>query len=265
MSRIALNGAAGRVSRSILALLLERGHTLAAAFEHPESPALGSKAGKLLQFDNVETVIEPINAASLANADGIIDFTSPSATLALLNEAVASGKPMVIGTTGLTPTQAEQISKAAQRIPVVFSPNMSVGVNLLFKLTELAAKTLGDRYDIEIIESHHRHKKDAPSGTAMKLLNVIKTSTPELANLNEVTGRCGLIGERKNGEIGMMAMRGGDIVGEHTVFFIGSGERLELTHRATNRENFAMGAVLALEFLLGRPPGLYSMFDVLGI
>ncbi|RJP17600.1 MAG: 4-hydroxy-tetrahydrodipicolinate reductase, partial [Deltaproteobacteria bacterium] len=134
----------------------------------------------------------------------------------------------------------------------------------LFKLTELAAKTLGDRYDIEIMESHHRHKKDAPSGTAKKLLDIIRASNPELSGHEEISGRSGMIGERKNGEIGMMALRGGDIVGEHTVFFIGSGERLELTHRAMNRDNFAMGAVLAIEFLLGQPPGQYSMFDVLG-
>jgi 4-hydroxy-tetrahydrodipicolinate reductase len=141
---------------------------------------------------------------------------------------------------------------------------MSVGMNVLFKLTELAAKTLKDRFDIEILEAHHRHKKDAPSGTAKRLLEIIQSSAGELKGFRAIDGRSGIIGERSKNEIGMMVLRGGDIIGEHTVYFIGEGERLELTHKANSRNNFAFGAVIGIEFLIGRPPGMYTMFDVLG-
>lgn len=269
MSAIAVNGAAGKMGIAIMNVLVSRGHSIAAAFEHKNSPQIGKRIDAYLQGlaehqQGEGTVFEVLSRDRLAASDGVIDFSAPEATLSLIDEAVQTGKPVVIGTTGLGEAQINAIKKASEIIPVIVSPNMAVGVNLLFKLTEIAAKTLKDRYDIEIFEAHHRHKKDAPSGTAKKLLEIVKSSASELIDFRSVDGRSGIIGERSKDEIGMMVLRGGDIVGEHTVFFIGEGERLELTHRATSRNNFAMGAVLALEFLLHQPPGMYSMFDVLG-
>lgn len=264
MSRIVLNGAAGRMGTSILRILSERGHSIHAAFEFEGSPAMGAKVGHLIQRDDIETVIRAMSPSALEGSDCIIDFSSPAATPALLKAAVSAKKPLVIGTTGFTDEQKREIEKAADIIPLLFSPNMSVGVNLLFKLTELASRILKEGYDIEVFEAHHRLKKDAPSGTAKKLVEIIKSSAPELGGLNEVHGRNGITGERTGKEIGVMAMRGGDIVGEHTVFYIGQGERIELTHRATSRDILAKGAVLGMEFIVGRPPGLYTMFDVLG-
>jgi 4-hydroxy-tetrahydrodipicolinate reductase len=264
MSRIVLNGAAGRMGTTILRILAERGHVIHAAFEHESSPAIGAKAGTFIQRDDIETVIQTMSPAGLAGAEVIIDFTSPAASLALLRNAVKAKMPIVIGTTGFTDEQKKEIEAAGTIIPLLFSPNMSVGVNLLFKLTELASGILKDGFDIEVFESHHRLKKDAPSGTANKLIEIIKTSSREPGGMNEVHGRNGIIGERTDREIGVMAMRGGDIVGEHTVFFIGQGERIELTHRATSRDILARGAVLGMEFIAGKSPGLYTMFDVLG-
>ncbi len=269
MSAIAVQGAAGRVGTAIMNMLVSRGHAIAAAFEHKSSPHIGKRIHSFLhvsdaQREGLSTVFEVLSHDRLAASDGVIDFSAPEATLSLIDAAVKVKKPVVIGTTGLSEGQKTAIKKASETIPVIFSPNMAVGVNLLFKLTEIAAKTLKDRYDIEIFEAHHKHKKDAPSGTAKRLLEIVKSSSSELKDFHSVDGRSGIIGERSNDEIGMMVLRGGDIVGEHTVFFIGEGERIELTHRATSRNNFAMGAVLSMEFLLRQPPGMYSMFDVLG-
>jgi len=182
----------------------------------------------------------------------------------LLEEACAAGKPLVIGTTGFSDDQKKSIENASRQIPVLFSPNMSVGVNLLFKLTETAARALNTEYDVEIFEAHHRFKKDAPSGTARRLLEIVRENMGGLEKAKEVPGRDGIVGERSKNEIGILAMRGGDIVGEHTVFFTTFGERIELTHRATSREILSSGAVTAMEFLAGRPAGLYTMYDVLG-
>lgn len=265
MIKIALNGAAGRMGTSILRILLERGHSLQAAFEHESSPRIGTRAGMLVQRDDVDTLIQTMTPSSLAGADGIIDFSSPQAALVILGGAVAARKPIVIGTTGFSDSQKKEIESASKIIPILFSPNMSVGVNLLFKLTELATKILKNSYDIEVFEAHHKHKKDAPSGTAKKLVDIIKSASPETAGLKDVHDRSGIIGARDPGEIGIMALRGGDIVGEHTVYFIGQGERIELTHRATNRDTLALGSVLAMEYLVHQTPGLYTMFDVLGL
>lgn len=268
MSAIAVQGAAGRVGTAIMNVLVSRGHSIAAAFEHKNSPQIGKRIDAFLQGagrqQEINTVFEVLSPERLAACDGVIDFSAPEATLSLIDVAVNAKKPVVIGTTGLGEAQISVIKKASEKIPVIVSPNMAVGVNLLFKLTEIAAKTLKERYDIEIFEAHHRHKKDAPSGTAKRLLEIVKSSASELQDFRSVEGRSGIIGERSKDEIGMMVLRGGDIVGEHTVFFVGEGERLELTHRATSRNNFATGAVLAIEFLLHQPPGMYSMFDVLG-
>ena len=264
MIKIALGGVAGRVGISIFKILLERKHTLVAAFEAPGSALIGKPAGQLVLRDDVTRTIEVFNLPALANADGIIDFSSPDSTMTMLDGAVESGKPIVIGTTGLSGSQVQAVSDAAKTIPVLFSPNMSVGVNLLFKLTAIASEILGNNYDIELLEAHHRYKKDAPSGTAKKLAEIIKSRVDALNGPAEVYDRSKIIGERNKNEIGISVVRGGDIVGEHTVFFIGNGERIELTHRATSRDTFALGAVMGLEFIVKKSPGLYTMTDVLG-
>ena len=205
-----------------------------------------------------------MNKEDLEKVDVIIDFSTPPATMELLDLCVKQAKGLVIGTTGLSDDQIKRVQDSSVKIPVLLSPNMSLGVNLLFKLTEVAASALQNEFDIEVFEAHHRFKKDSPSGTAKKLIEIIKESVADLNSAPEMHGREGIVGERRDNEIGVMAMRGGDIVGEHTVFFAGIGERIELTHRATNRDIFARGSVLAAEFVNHREPGYYSMYDVLG-
>ena len=261
--RIAICGITGRMGKAILTVAVERGHTLSQALDAEQCPMLGQDAGGLIS-KKLDVTIESLNKAKL-NADVVIDFSAPVATEVLLQKAVEQKIPVVIGTTGFSDTQKEKIQQAAQTIPIVFSPNMSVGVNLLFKLTQLAASVLQDGYDVEIFEAHHRLKKDSPSGTAKKLIDVVMETRKDLHNAKLMHGREGIIGQRTDNEIGVMVMRGGDIVGEHTVYFIANGERVELTHHATNRENFARGAVRAAEFLADKKKGLYSMFDVLGL
>jgi len=261
--RIAVCGIAGRMGKAILTVAVERGHTLSQALDAEQCPMLGQDAGGLIS-KKLDVTIESLNKAKL-NADVVIDFSAPVATEVLLQKAMEQKIPVVIGTTGFSDTQKEKIQQAAQTIPIVFSPNMSVGVNLLFKLTQLAASVLQDGYDVEIFEAHHRLKKDAPSGTAKRLIEIVMETRKDLGKAKILHGREGIIGERTSNEIGVMVMRGGDIVGEHTVYFIANGERVELTHRATNRENFARGAVRAAEFLSGKNKGLYTMFDVLGL
>jgi 4-hydroxy-tetrahydrodipicolinate reductase len=262
MSKIALCGAAGRMGQSILKILVERGHSVGAAFEAKGSKVIGLSAGAFIQRGDMDLKISPISDSGIIVADGIIDFSSPEATMEILPYALKHRKPLVIGTTGFTEDDRKKIEAASADIPVIISPNMSVGVNLLFKLTEMASKTMKNGYDVEVFEAHHRFKKDSPSGTASRLIDIIKKSIPRMNRAPEKIDRKG---QRTDDEIGVMVMRGGDIVGEHTVYFVGLGERIELTHRASSRDTFALGAVLAVEFLTGKKPGLYSMFDVLGI
>ncbi|HPV41986.1 MAG TPA: 4-hydroxy-tetrahydrodipicolinate reductase [Spirochaetota bacterium] len=262
--RIGICGICGRMGVSVLKIMLERRHVLAAAFDHEGAPRFGGDAGMLVGSEGLNVTITAINQDDILKADGIIDFSAPAASMRLLEEACAAGKPLVIGTTGFSDDQKKSIENASRRIPVLFSPNMSVGVNLLFKLTETAARALNTEYDVEIFEAHHRFKKDAPSGTARRLLEIVRENMGGLEKAKEVPGRDGIVGERSKNEIGILAMRGGDIVGEHTVFFTTFGERIELTHRATSREILSSGAVTAMEFLAGRPAGLYTMYDVLG-
>ena len=250
---------------AILEALLDRQHSPGCAIEAPGSPLLGSDAGTIAGRAPLGVTVKTLSDEPLKGVDAIIDFTSINGTLTLLPAAVASSIPLVIGTTGFDKTQMAQIEDAAKSIPVLFSPNMSMGVNLLFKLTEMVSGILDDGYDVEIFEAHHRFKKDAPSGTARKLIEIIKKANPSLVSADEKHGREGMTGERTGNEIGVMAMRGGDIVGEHTVHYAGMGERIELTHKATSRNTFARGAVRGAEFIAGQKPGLYSMFDVLGI
>lgn len=262
--RTGICGVGGRMGLAILKITFERGNELAAAFDHESSVFFGNSVSILTTEAPEDIIINSINSDDLEKVDVVIDFSSPSATMELLELAVKQKKPLVIGTTGLSDEQILRIQDASEKIPILFSPNMSMGVNLLFKLTEVAATALQNEFDIEVFEAHHRFKKDSPSGTAKRLVEVIKESVSDLHQADEVYGREGLVGERKDKEIGVMAMRGGDIVGEHTVFFAGMGERIELTHRATNRDTFARGSVLAAEFLCHKGAGFYSMFDVLG-
>jgi len=251
--KVALAGAGGRMGRTLIeALLADRELTLGCAFDVPGSPAVGTKAG---------AVTIGADPAAAASCDVLIDFTRPEGTLANLKHARA----MVIGTTGFSATQRKGLADAAQRIPIVMAANFAVGVNAAYKLAETAARILGDSYDVEIIEAHHRHKVDAPSGTALKLGEVVaqalKRELPKVAR----HGRQGETGERPAKEVGFHAIRGGDIVGEHTVLFAGAGERVEITVRSQSRATYAMGALRAAKWLRGKAPGLYDMFDVLGL
>ncbi|TAL38075.1 MAG: 4-hydroxy-tetrahydrodipicolinate reductase [Spirochaetes bacterium] len=263
--KIGVCGAGGRMGRAITRIAHERGHVVLAAFEHPASPLLGADAGALAGLSPTGTVVETVSARALARVDGILDFTAPAATVETVEAASALGKCAVIGTTGLSADQMARIERCAAGAPLLVSPNMSLGVNVLFKLTQIAARVLNDGFDIEVFEAHHRNKKDAPSGTARRLIDIVKSSAQPLGEAKEMYDRVGSQGARSNDEIGIQVLRGGDIVGEHTVFFVGEGERLELTHRATNRDILARGAVLAFEYLSDKKPGMYSMFDVLGL
>ncbi len=249
---------------AVTGILYNRGHETCASFDTPASKAFGRDAGESLGRHTGVTV-SPMNYEAAAACDCIIDFSAPAATMEILKIALKAGKPIVTGTTGLSPEQKAEIEKASSFIPVLFSPNMAVGVNMLFKLVETAAAAMPADFDVEIMETHHRLKKDAPSGTAKRLAELVKVNMPGMENAAVVTGRDGIIGERPEKEIGLMALRGGDVVGDHTVYFIGQGERIELTCRSTNRDTLAYGAVLAAEFLKDRPAGSYSMYDVLGL
>lgn len=261
--KIGICGICGRMGIAIMNNAIEKGYSVETAIDNPSSPNFGKPAGVFINRDDVKALVTSIDNADLSNTDVVIDFSSPTATMLLLDKCVKEKKPLVIGTTGFTDDQKKIISEKAQIIPVLHSPNMSMGVNLLFKLTEIAAQALDTSYDVEIFEAHHRFKKDAPSGTAKRLVEAVR-KMKGLENAKEVTGRDGIVGERTDREIGVFAMRGGDIVGDHTVFFTAPGERIELTHRATSRDILARGAVTGAEFLAGKKPGLYNMFDVLG-
>jgi 4-hydroxy-tetrahydrodipicolinate reductase len=262
--KVCICGICGRMGMSVLKVALERGHTLAGAFDSEKAAGFGGDAGFLVPGKKLDVTVSAINGNDAGRSDGIIDFSSPAASMELIEVAREQKKPVVIGTTGFTDEQRKSIAAAAGEIPVLLSPNMSLGVNLLFKLTEIAAGALSSDYDVEIFEAHHRYKKDAPSGTALKLLEIVKNNMVGLNSAKEVYGRGGLVGERTRKEVGVHAMRGGDVVGEHTVYFAGIGERIELVHRASSRETLAKGSVAALEFLYEKKAGLYSMYDVLG-
>jgi 4-hydroxy-tetrahydrodipicolinate reductase len=265
MLKIGVCGIAGRMGTAVLREMLDRGHSLAAAFDSASSPSFGRDAGELLGRAPLGVKVGAISGDEIAKAEGLVDFSSPASSMTLLAAAREARRPLVIGTTGFTSEGRKAIEDAAREIPVLFSPNMSVAVNLLFKLTGVAAAALGGDFEVEVFEAHHRFKKDAPSGTAKKLVEVVKGAVGRLKAAPEVYDRSAATRERDGAEIGVMALRGGDIVGEHTVYFVGMGERLELTHRATSRDIFARGAVRAVEYLAGREPGLYSMNDVLGV
>ena len=256
--KVAVAGAGGKMGRALIeAVQADSSLELAAALEVAGSPALGTElAGVKVGSD--------IRAAVLA-ADLLIDFTRPEGTLAHLDACVAAGKSMVIGTTGFNAAQLSRIREGANRIAIVLSPNFAVGVNVVFQLAETAAKALGDSYDVEIIEAHHRQKVDAPSGTALMLGQLVAGALGR--NLDDVAshGREGDLGARPAKQIGFHAIRGGDIVGEHTVVFAGTGERVEVSVRSQSRLTYATGALRAAKFLQGKKNGLYEMKDVLGL
>ncbi len=267
MRRVVVPGAAGKMGRAIVQVLSATEESrLVGAVERAGSPAVGSDAGALSGIAPLGvTVGDSLPSALAAGADVVIDFTAPAATAAQAQAAVAAGVALVVGTTGLGVAEHEAVRRAAERVPVVLSPNMSVGVNVLFDLITAAAKSLGEGFDLEVVEFHHRQKRDAPSGTAMRMAEVLATATNRDLGECGVFGRYGETGTRRPSEIGVMTVRGGDVVGDHTAYFLGLGERLEITHRASSRETFARGAVRAALWLAGRKPGLYDMQDVLGL
>lgn len=264
--RVAILGISGRMGRALLSAIDERpGATLAGAGASPTSPWNGKDAGAPSGSAARGVTISGEVALAIRDADVAIDFTLPQATIGNLRACVAAGRAIVIGTTGHDQAAREEIARAAQSIAIISAPNMSVGVNLLLKLVEMTAATLDAGYDIEIFEAHHRNKKDAPSGTALALgRSAAKGRGVSLDAVAEMA-REGNTGARADGAIGFSVFRGGDVVGDHTVTFAGIGERIELTHRASDRMAFARGAVTAAAWLVGRNPGLYSMQDVLGL
>lgn len=266
MIKVAVTGAAGRMGGCIITLVTEaEGLEVAGAVEMAGHAKLGDDAGYVAGCGDLGVAITDSLELALADADLLIDFTWPEVTLA--NAAVCEKleKALIVGTTGLKPEQREVITQVAESIPVVFAPNMSVGVNVCFKVLKDIAKTLGDGFDVEIVELHHNKKKDSPSGTAVRMGEIVADALDR--NYDQVANyhREGMCGERPPEEIGMQTVRGGDIIGEHTVYFIGMGERIELTHRAMNRDMFARGAVRAASWLGGKEAGLYDMQDVLGL
>ena len=266
MVKAIVAGACGRMgSRIIHTIEATDGIELGAAFEHPDHPKVGMDVGEAHGLGTKGVGIASSLEEVLDKGDVVIDFTFHTATVRHAGLAAEAGRPMVIGTTGLSEEEKEEVRRLAGSFPCVMAPNMSVGVNLLYKLVETAAKVLGEGYDVEIIEAHHRMKKDAPSGTALQLAKVAAEALGRDLDSAAVYARHGLIGERRPEEIGIQTVRAGDIVGEHTVLFGGIGERIELVHKASSRDTFARGAVRAALWVVGRPPGLYDMQDVLGL
>jgi 4-hydroxy-tetrahydrodipicolinate reductase len=263
--RFAIAGSAGRMGKTLIEAVMKDQHAiLAAALEHPGSPDIGKDPAQFLGVPSGVTIGHDVDLA-LAQADCLIDFTRPEGTLNHLEVCRRCGVPIVIGTTGFTAIQKAAIESASVDIPVVFAPNMAVGVNAVFKLLDVAARILSDGYDVEVIEAHHKHKVDAPSGTALRMGEVVAAALGR--NLAEcaVYGREGHTGERPGAQIGFSTIRGGDIVGDHTVLFAGTGERIEIAHKSASRMSYALGSLRAGRFLQGRRGGLFDMQDVLGL
>ena len=263
---VTIAGAAGRMGTRLVALVKESPDLrLAAALEAPGHASVGRDAGEVAGVGRTGVVITDDVAAAVAGDRVLVEFSAPAPSLEHLRAVAAAGGHAVIGTTGFSPPQREEIAALAKRASILVAPNMSVGVTLAFKLLAIIAKALGDDYDVEISEVHHRFKKDAPSGTAVRMAEVLAEALGRDLAQCAVYGRHGLPGERTTKEIGIFSQRSGDVVGEHTVTFGALGERLELTHRAQSRDTFARGALRAVRWIASRPHGLYSMHDVLGI
>jgi 4-hydroxy-tetrahydrodipicolinate reductase len=262
--KIAIAGSAGRMGRALLEEIFHAPELkLAAALEQKGNSAVGKDAGLLVGAPCGVTISDDA-ARSLAGCDVLVDFTRPEGASANLAACRKQGLRMVIGTTGFSDAQKREIAEAARDIAIVMSPNFSVGVNVAFRLLEVAAGALGENFDVEIVEAHHRHKVDAPSGTALRMGEVVAGALKRDLKKTAVYGREGVTGERKAETIGFATVRGGDLVGDHTVMFIGAGERLEISHRASSRANFAAGALRAARWVAQKKNGLYDMADVLG-
>lgn len=266
MIRVAVTGAAGRMGKTnIEALHAAEGVQLGAAIVEPTSSLIGADAGEVAGVGKLGVSIVGSLEDVLNDFDVLIDFTAPQATLRNLSVCAEAGKGMVIGTTGLTPDEREQLNSFGEKMPLVFASNMSVGVNLCFKLLAEAAKALGDDYDVEIIEAHHHHKVDSPSGTALSMGEAVAGALGRDLQECAVYGREGQVGARTKTEIGFATVRAGDVVGDHTVLFATEGERIEITHKASSRMTFAKGAVRASKWLAGKANGVYDMQDVLSL
>jgi 4-hydroxy-tetrahydrodipicolinate reductase len=263
--RVAVAGAGGRMGRMLIEAVRASGDcVLSGALDVAGSPVLGTDASAFLGLPCGVAVRADIPGA-LAGAHTLIDFTRPEGTLAHLRECVTAGVNLVIGTTGFSDAQKSEIGAAARHIAIVMAPNMSVGVNVTLKLIAMAARALATGHDIEIIEAHHRHKVDAPSGTALKMGEVVAQALGRELKDCAVYGRHGVTGARDPSSIGFASIRGGDIVGDHTVLFAGDGERIEITHKSASRATYAQGSLRAVRFLAGRRSGMFDMFDVLGL
>ncbi|MGE5523792.1 MAG: 4-hydroxy-tetrahydrodipicolinate reductase [Rhodospirillaceae bacterium] len=260
--KIAIAGSTGRMGRMLIeAVLAAKDAQLSAALEQPGNAHIGKDAGELVGALCGVRVSDAVESA-IAASDVLIDFTRPEGTLRHLAACRRLRKALVIGTTGFSADEKASISEAARDIGIVFAPNMSVGVNVVFKLLDMAARSFAG-YDVEIVEAHHRHKVDAPSGTALRMGEIVAQALGRDLNKDAIYSRQGVTGERKPETIGFSTIRGGDIVGDHTVMFIGAGERVEITHRSSSRANYAQGALRAARFVSGKPAGLYDMWDVL--
>lgn len=266
MVRVGVCGAAGRMGKTILEVCNDNdGIEVTAAIEYSESPMLGLDAGELAGIGKLGVTITDDIVSITDQVDVIIDFTLATSVAANIQKCAEANCKMVIGTTGLSTEDQELIKTASDKIAIVFAPNMSIGVNLCFKLLEIAAQVIGDDTDIEIIEAHHRHKKDAPSGTAIRMGEVVANTLGRDLKECAVYGREGITGERDKKTIGFETIRAGDIVGDHTVMFAADGERVEITHKASSRKTFASGAVRAARWLVDKEVGLFDMQDVLNL
>jgi len=267
MIRVGVLGCAGRMGQMLVReVAADSEMTLSSGCEVPGVAAIGQDAGRLAGIGELGVTVGSDLAQLVEQSQTIIDFTTPNSTAQLAPKAAACGVALVVGTTGLNPEQSTALRAAAEQTAVVWAPNMSVGINVLLRLVAEATRLLGPDYDLEIVEAHHRHKKDAPSGTARRLAEVVAEASADRGSLQSRAcyGRHGM-GQRPATEIGIHTVRGGDIVGDHTVMYCGDGERLELTHKASSRQTFARGAVRAVRWVRGRAPGLYDMQDVLGL
>lgn len=265
MIKIAVCGAAGRMGQRIIVAAVEAGCTVSGALERPGHPQVGQDAGLIAGVGSLGVAVSDDLNAVVAGCDVLIDFTTPKVSLKNLEVCGLKKKSIVIGSTGFTPEERTLAAELAKDIPAVLAPNMSVGVNVCFKVLKDVAKTLGDDFDVEIVELHHNKKKDSPSGTAVRMGEVVAEALGRDYNKVANYHREGICGERTKEEIGMQTVRGGDIIGEHTVYFIGQGERIEISHRAMTRDMFSRGSVRAAKWIVGKAPGLYNMQDVLGL
>lgn len=266
MVKVAVSGAGGRMGTSILKVLFKDPEidivgTTEAAGHH----LLGCDLGVIVNSTGTNITVTQDMGSAFKDAEVVIDFTTPASTLLTAAHCSTSNKSMVVGTTGFSREERKKLEQMAEKIPIVISPNMSIGVNLAFEISKLLATRLGDEFDVEIVETHHKDKVDAPSGTAIALAKSVAQGLGVDPDTHVRFERQGDIGKRKKGEIGVQTLRGGDVVGDHTVMFLGRGERLEITHRALSRENFSRGVLRAAKWIAGKKPGVYSMKDILGI